>query len=261
MLTGELTQRHLLERESDSLTGNTMEKEEIKTDASQEENTQSQESESSTENGKQEGNENAQGEQKQEQQVPFHEHPRFKELITEKNTFSTQLQEALSKIAALEQRNSPTEKSQVKLPAWFAEGFGNNPDLYAKYMEETSAMRTQIKKEILDEIGSQQKKQQDATAKWDKYVKDSLETLKADGLQFDDNELLATAEKWLPTNAKGDIDFRKAYEIYALTQSTEKSEKSRARKEMGALGAPDKKGEQATGTVKTWKDFVGKTGF
>ena len=76
------------------------------------------------------------------------------------------------------------------------------------------------------------------------FIEEQIESLKEDGLKFDRNELMKVMYDYKPSDEKGNLDFKKGYEIMELLKKKD-PEKSKARKEIGSDSGEGKSEPQA----------------
>lgn len=165
-----------------------------------------------------------------EKKLDFHEHPRFKELIEEKNALKAQIDE-LSKLKA-DVDSWKASSTTVQVPQWFQSMYGDSPDAWNLYQQHNQEERQKMKAEILQEFESKKAQEVEEQQRWDKWVDSSLDSLKAQGATFERNKLIKIATEYQPTDEDGNISLKKAYEIYKIMEGT--NEKAEARKQLGA---------------------------
>lgn len=195
--------------------------------------------------------------EKEEKPLAFHEHPRFKELIEEKNTLANQVKEMAARLEEVNKNLAP--KEQVKVPSWLQKSVGENPEIFNEFNSWLSEIENRIEQKTFEKFQSTKTQEQAQAQKWEKYVNDSVAKLQADGKKFDRNELLAITEKYLPTDVSGNIDFEKAYELYEMTKAKDKPSNEAQKKVAGAAGADKTADTSSGGKAKTFLDFKGKT--
>lgn len=184
---------------------------------------------------------------------PFHEHPRFRELIQEKNQLKESLSEMQDKIEKLQSNNSSQEN--ITIPEWFTELYGQNEYAYKKLLDHETSTRDTIKKEIVQEYKQQVEQQQAEVSKWDKWLSDGLSTLKSDGKKFNETELLNVIKTYSPSDNNGNIDLNKAYDLYtALNKNSFNKEKSDAKKNLAASTSSEGENDNSIKDFKTSKD-------
>lgn len=201
-------------------------------------------------------------EQEEEDKLPFHKHPRFKALIGERNDFKLRAEkteqelekfkgEVDSKISEIkESRSENTQK-----PKWFVEAFGENEEAWAGFTEMNKEMRAEVTKEIREDMKKEQEEKDGSAKKWNDWIDNEINSLKEEGLKFDKNELMKVMEEFKPSDDKGNLNFRRGYEILEM-QKKKDPEKSKARKEL-ADNSEDSKAEPTKKEYKTPEDMKG----
>lgn len=154
-----------------------------------------------------------------ETKLPFHKHPRWRALQQELKEAREFREAVMPLLERLGQKPEDRREEEEKVPDWFIELFGENEVAWQKYRAYDENQRKKLRAEILHEIQVEQEnmvRQQKAQEKW---VDDELQKLSDEGFTFERNELLKVALDYLPTDADGNIDFRKAYEILQLKKA------------------------------------------
>lgn len=167
--------------------------------------------------------------------IPFHKHPRFQQLVEEKNR-------ALEKIAELEILIKPKEEPvmDADIPAEFVELFGDDKDVWDKWQKLNSRQRDEMEKEIIGKIKNQELEEKQKIEKLQKYVDDSLNKLETKGEVFDKNELMKFMidfeDKYSPLLTKeGNYDFEKGLELMKQLKPQQKAEDPTPKKEVAKL--------------------------
>ena len=159
-----------------------------------------------------------------EENLPFHEHPRFKELVSEKNKFKEEAESLKARMEEIESRleSNDEEDGSIEIPAtpyWFT---GSEEDWKNYYLSEEKRM-SQIEERAVEKaiarIEEKQANQSKEAQTYEKWVEDGLETLKESGAKFDQNKLLKIMVDYKPSDEEGSLDFNKGYEIYQLLES------------------------------------------
>lgn len=185
-----------------------------------------------------------------EEELPFHKHPRFKAITTENRELKARLdelsqtvQESLANVA------QPTEG--VKVPDWFALAYGDNPEAYQALQQFEQAREQELKQSILKEIAEEktQKKQQDNAIK--EFIDTEINTLKDEGNSFDANEL----KKIVLDNKLFDADGKLNFRAGLMLLKASKPDKTSVKKEVANLTAPTSGGTTARADVTTAKDL------
>lgn len=168
-----------------------------------------------------------------EKKVDFHEHPRFKALIEERNAMKAQIEELLplkEKFNSLETRLHSNQDASI--PQWFSSVYGDSPEVWQLFQQHSQQEKAAWKQEVLNEIEQSRQQQIEEQSRWDNWVKTEIDALKSEGLNFDKNKLIKIATEYQPTDSEGNISLRKAYDILKIME--DKSEKSEARKQIAA---------------------------
>lgn len=185
-------------------------------------------------------------------EVPFHEHPRWKEReaeLKELREFKEQVAPKLAKIDQLETAFKPAEKSNI--PEWFKELYGENEVAWQKYSEHSKAEREEMKRELLAEQTAQYEEAQKEEQKWNKWVEDGLDGLKIIGLEFDRNALIKTMlDNPDKVTRDGNFDFNLGYKLYRELNPDNSQAASQARKKLADTTT------KSSSTEKGSKDFM-----
>jgi len=165
--------------------------------------------------------------------VPFHRHPRWKQLYAEKKELESKVNELTEKLDSGLKEVKQSIPQQTTVPEWFREAFGDNAELYAKYRKQNESEREEIKKEIREEMS----KQSNEDRKWEDWVKTQLDTLKGDGEDFDRNELMKFASDYTVVGEDGNIDFRKALDLMRKVKGNPESETAKAKRKLVSVNS------------------------
>lgn len=167
----------------------------------------------------------------QKKEIPFHEHPRWKQREKDWEDRYHALEDTYNaKFQELEQKVQPKND---EIPKWFSTLYGQNLEAWNEYSKYESSMRANIKAEALAEVKKESDKQVAETKRWNSWVEKSIQDLEEEGLEFDKNELMKIAMDYQPSDAEGNISFRKAYEILVKFKGEDKP-KSAAKRELAA---------------------------
>lgn len=173
-----------------------------------------------------------------EKKLDFHEHPRFKELIADKNALKAQVEE-LSKFKAEFESWKQTPKEESSIPEWFKSIYGDNPEAYRLHQQHEKDIIQQAKVEALQEIEATKSNAQAEEQAANQWLEDSITELQNQGLKFERNKLLKIALEYSPTDEQGNLSMKKAYSIYEKLEAAEGNDKSEARKKLASAVAPD----------------------
>lgn len=159
----------------------------------------------------------------EEKDIPFHEHPRFKELVQTKNELKEKLEEASKTISEL--KTSFEKKEDEPIAGWFKELYGENEDAWKIYSAQTKRDREETKKEILKELEAKTNEEVENNVKWNNWRDSELSKLEESGKKFDRNKLLKLMVDYKPTDNNGNLDFEKGYSLYEKLYKEEKDVK------------------------------------
>lgn len=169
-------------------------------------------------------------EEKAEENVPFHKHPRWIEKENELKELRARDEATAKEIAELRQmRTTPSDST---IPEWFRELYGDNQVAWSKYAEREQQREQEIEQRLLEK---QDQKQQAAVAeqqRWNKWVDDEITKLAAEGAVFDRNKLIKTMLDYRPTDENNNFDFKAGLKIYQALETQPDPAKSQARKEL-----------------------------
>lgn len=161
--------------------------------------------------------------------LPFHKHPRWKEMYQSKKQLEDEVRQLRSQ---MEEKLARVEQPNTEVPERWKRLLGENPDAWAMWREEQEALKRDIIEQVRS-LGEAERQAQIAAQKESEtYVERSLNELEDEGKTFDRNELVKflvdfkQKYKTVPMDEDGNIDFRAGYELF----SQFKSEKQEAGK-------------------------------
>lgn len=178
-----------------------------------------------------------------EDNVPFHQHPRWVEREKELKELRERDEAMAAELAEI--RAAKTSQEDTEIPAWFSELYGDNVTAYQKYQEHEQSRTEEIKNQILTEQQTAAQKAQQETERWNKWVEDEISSLQAEGNTFDRNKLINTMLEYSPTDANNNLDFKKGMAIYKALEGKPDTAKAEARKELADTATVTTKGEPA----------------
>ena len=188
-------------------------------------------------------------EEEKETEIPFHKHPRFKEVIQARKEAEKKAEELEGELEKLRE-DVDSKFSEIKeshsetIPAWFSELYGDNAEAWNKYQEHDKETRDEIKQEIREEFESEQKKKTKEAEYWNNWIDGQITDLKDTGLKFEKNDLMKVMFDYKPTDDEGNLDFKKGYEIMEMLKRKD-PEKSQARKVVVDEGGKSKSEPEA----------------
>ncbi|WP_457635788.1 hypothetical protein [Persephonella sp.] len=175
-----------------------------------------------------------------EENIPFHKHPRFKQLIEENRKLKELVETSTQKVqeveGKIEEKLKVEVKDEVKLPRWWSILAGEDEisqQAYKDFMEYDKEQRARIKQELLEEQQRQEQEQKEVEERWNKWVDEEIKSMQDEGLEFDKNELIKIAVDFQPTDQNGNISLRKAYDILKL-QKKDKDSLTEKKKEIAS---------------------------
>lgn len=197
------------------------------------------------------------GENTPKEEIPFHEHPRWKAREEELGSLRESLEQNQRELAELKAQK--TEPTDTTIPDWFKELYGENESAYRKYSEHELSRTAEIERQILTRQEQAQAQQQQEMQKWQKWVDSEFTKLESEGKKFDRNKLTDILLKFKPTDENNNFNFKAGYEIYEALEPKIDSLKSQARKELADTTTGSHKGEQKAKDYLTSDDLRNKT--
>lgn len=168
-------------------------------------------------------------------EVPFHKHPRFREIIEKTHKLSEDLELANKTIEEL--KNSKKEDEGEETAGWFKELYGDSEETkiaWKIYKTQSLKDREETKREILAEIEARNSAVVQEEARWNNWVDGEISRLQDEGEKFDVNKLKKVMVDYRPTTEDGkSLDFDKGLELYKkLYGSNEDKDKNKIRKQI-----------------------------
>lgn len=190
---------------------------------------------------------------------PFHKHPKWISVQQDLKELREFKETALPLLENIGKAPSSEEKDEI--PEWFSDLFGENESAWKKYRAYNAAERKQLREEITTELQQAEARKVDDQKRHDQWVDDEVQKLKDEGLKFDQNELLRTALEYLPTDANGNISFKKAYDIMVGMKASGggKPKSAEEKKKIADATMGKDKGSDGKRDYKIPADLKGKT--
>ena len=195
-----------------------------------------------------------------EEQIPFHKHPRWKEIYSK----NQELEQKVAELSRFKEEISPKlqelEEKKQPIPNWFADTFGEDEAKWEAFQTYDRQRREEIKDEIYSENEEYYRNQQEQTKKWSDWTTNQLQDLKDEGLKFEENELLKVLVDYKPVDDQGNLNFHKGYEILLkgkAADEVEKSRKTEQKKKIASQSMAEGSGESQR-NYKTSKDLRNK---
>lgn len=184
-----------------------------------------------------------------EEEMPFHKHPRWKKMQEDKETLAEELEETKRKVEELSK--TKVQEEPISVPNWWKEQYGDDEaseGKYKQYLTNNEEFKENLKSELKQELEAEQRAEEtrtlEAKEKAEAYVDEQIEALKGQGKQFDRNELLKfmldfEKEYNIPIvhtegDLKGNYNFEKAYELMTKLSPKEKNEVTSKKKEIAS---------------------------
>jgi len=200
-------------------------------------------SESSTEINENEKEPSQKGEPKKantsaEENIPFHKHPRFKELIEENKKLKEEIEQTRTEFSQkLESiKNEPTTE---QIPESFKKLYGDSPEIWAAWNEYLSEEKVKIKEEVFSDIRAEaEKKEKEASLLKQKekeaqqYFENQFAEIESQDGKIDRNAIIKILDQYHCIDPETNLyDIKAAYDIYKKINKVD-SEKSNKRKEL-----------------------------
>lgn len=219
----------------DQILGSQVEQEQTETENSEE---------SSTETNQEQAEESSSSETKEESKiddnVPFHQHPRWKE-VYQKAKKVDELEAQLTELRTQKAAPQPTQETSAK-PKWFTDVYGaDNEAAWQDYNQYQSRIVSEAESRAVERIKAEQKAEQEQFAKSNAFIENEVQRLKESGHSFDKNKLMKVISDYRPIDSTGTMwDFDKAIEIYNLIDKKPSAEaKKRVAAQTTAKGSTE----------------------
>ena len=192
-----------------------------------------------------------------EDNVPFHKHPRWKQMYEENKALRQDIDDIKGDAEKDKLQQEERQQSQT-IPSWFSAQYGDDSKTWNDYKTYELSRENRIKDDILKGQQEVVEKQQQEASKWTGWVDDQVTTLKDEGKKFDRNELLKLIGDIRPTDEQGNLDFHKGFELLQERESiaeAKKTIKTKAKKEVAAQTMDEGKGEAEKKDYTTSKEL------
>lgn len=174
---------------------------------------------------------------KKEENVPFHEHPRWKQREEELETLRKQVADLTA---------PKPDSADSTVPEWFRELYGDNATAWEKYNENHTVELERIRQEAVQFVEQKQQAEVAETQKWNQWVETELGKLSSSGKTFDRNELINVMLTYRPTDTSNSFDFEAGFKIYEALKAKPAADpvKSQARKQLADTTTSTTAGEK-----------------
>jgi hypothetical protein len=227
------------------------------TETTTSEDTQSSEGDKSEE--KSEDNTQDEAPKIEEKLPPFHEHPRFKELIEENRTLKSSVSELSSfreKAEPLLSRFNPQE--EVNIPSWF----GGDETAYKAYLADQAHIVEEATQKAVKEIDERTSKEQQRIKEANEHFENSITDLEAVGNKVDRNKLLKFVNDNQLVDTEGKWNYKAGYQFMSAMEKA-KADPSNldARKQVAAATTSEPVAEPKKKDYQTPDSLRGKGWF
>lgn len=162
------------------------------------------------------GDNNQDAASKEVKEPPFHEHPRFKELIDENRS----LKEFRSKYEPILSKFQPDSKEDI--PAWF----GGNDEAWKLYKGDQEKREESIAKKAIESWEARTSREKALYQEATKHFEDSVAEVEKGGYKVDKNRLLKITEERKLVDDKGRWNYKAGAEILELQDLKKSAEKN-----------------------------------
>lgn len=230
------------------------------TDTSKEET-----SESSTEEAvKEEPSQKGDNTSDEDKPRPFHEEPRFKEVIEEKNKWKEKATELEDKLESLDKKVEEIGKPvDTTVPIWFSKLYGDDPDTYKEYQKAHEEEKSLDRQKWEEEQDVKKKEEEAKIKKAEEWIDNEIVAVGDDnsvdlaykgGENSARNEFVKFMKENKIFNQEGNLDFRTGYKFYQKMKDDAKKEKDEARKKVAGMTSSDNQGGQSSkDDAVTWE--------
>lgn len=193
-----------------------------------------------------------------EENTPFHKRWAKREQKL-KEDFNKKIEDLEGKITT-----KPAEETDVQMPQWFKTLAGDDEiaqSAFKQYQAETTKSQTDLKKQWVEEQKQEIVQQKQDAQKWDDWVDDEVDRLKAEGKKFKKDDLLNIAVKYTPTGDDGQISLDKAYDIYVMQKASKKDPAKLKQKKAIVADSDSTSGPEVSTPIKNlrttaWSDLT-----
>jgi hypothetical protein len=193
-------------------------------------------------------------------------HPRFREVIQEKNRLSERVNQMEAALKDMQSRQSSQSQRPPEIPSWFQDVFGQNPELWQKYQQFTQSERDTIIQQIRSQQEESVKREAAEREHWAKWRDESLSTIE-DRYNVDfstpqgqslKNEFFAFVKRVKPTDDQGNLDLVNGWSFFMEYARKPEEAKAQAKKQLASAVSPDGKPETKQRGFVTSKDLRNK---
>jgi hypothetical protein len=187
----------------------------------------------------------------EEKNLPFNQHPRFKELIDQNKSLKEEIAKFNEWKQSVEQKLSkPAElEAPPEMAPWFVKLYGDSPeakDAWAQYLEWDESRKSSIGESLRAEQQRVARESEEETIRWNKWVDDELAGIatehKVDFIadKHLKSEFVKFVLEYRPTDSDGNFDLKKGWALFDKVRSSETDAKSVEKKKAAAAVGSDK---------------------
>src|SRR4051812_35843276 len=141
---------------------------------------------------------------------PFHEHPRFQELIKQKS----ELEEKVSELSSFREKAEPllsrfNPQEEVQIPSWF----GGDEAAYRAYQADQAQVLEQATQKAVKAMEERTDKEQQQIKAANEYFESSIADIESQGHKVDRNKLLKFVADNELVDTQGRWAYKKGYEF------------------------------------------------
>lgn len=192
-----------------------------------------------------------------EEQLPFHEHPRWKKMYSENRSLKEEIASIKEDMQSFSQNESQGEEP---IPRWFSSILGDDKETWNEFLSWDNQRQQAYRENVLSELESQKTQEAESQKQWDSWLEENIEELKSEGKTFDRNKLLKVMLDFQPIDSEGNYDFRKGIQIYEMMEKSI-TKKMDSRKEIADLTSKDDKSGGPTQSKTVSLEEARKTGW
>lgn len=181
-------------------------------------------------------------------QVPFNKHPRWLEMLEERNALREQLAALAERVEKVQSTVSETKSPEIEaIPKWFTEIYGDNVDAWKDYQSHLDSELQKRQANLQAQAEAKQRQEASEADRWSKWVEDSVQKIEVKHSvelpkgSSERNEFMAYVLKVKPTDDEGNIDLLTAWNEYSEKKELMKLrdlQKSEARKDVASISSP-----------------------
>ncbi len=192
----------------------------------------------------------------EEEKVPFHKHPRWKQVQKSNKDLKDNLVQAEKDISYLkgvaETKTSAGQETEP-IPEWF----GGDEEKWKQYRDRESRVIAQAEKRVEDKFAKQKTDDDNRLQEASEFVDDRIQELKDEGNKFDKNKLMKFMTENRPSTPSGDLDFRQGLKLMQKLEEKD-PEKLKARKKIVSKTSSDSQSEPDQSDFQTTESLKGK---